>query len=135
MFFLSQEWQNKPQVLDKNWIPMKWACLIPVNGQWSQWTPDQPCSMECGGGIQTRSRTCTEPAPANDGLDCEGEATDCQTCGTDPCGKNCPKIIPGLQGFFFLVAYSSIFIITWINKYILNKGPFILGRCSSSNQA
>ncbi|HRY63237.1 MAG TPA: hypothetical protein P5267_01355, partial [Patescibacteria group bacterium] len=50
-----------------------------TNGGWSAWST---CSVECGGGTQTR--TCTNPAPANGGLDCVGEAT--QSCNTESCG-------------------------------------------------
>lgn len=50
----------------------------PVDGGWSAWSA---CSADCGGGTQTR--TCTNPAPANGGADCEGPDT--QACNTQPC--------------------------------------------------
>ena len=52
--------------------------LIPVNGGWSDFGA---CSVDCGGGIQTR--TCTNPAPENGGADCNG--ADTQPCNTQAC--------------------------------------------------
>merc|ERR1712112_321304 len=56
----------------------------PINGHWSEWGP---CSKTCGGG--TKTRTCTNPAPAHGGADCEAGygpgVTD--SCNTD----NCPS--------------------------------------------
>ena len=41
--------------------------------------------MRCGGGTQTRTKTCTHPAPAYGGADCVGEAeTETQTCNELP---------------------------------------------------
>ena len=48
-------------------------------GDWSE------CSAECDGGTQTRTRTCTNPAPANGGLDCKGDASETRECNTQDC--------------------------------------------------
>ena len=48
-------------------------------GDWSE------CSAECGGGTQTRSRTCTNPAPAKGGADCEGDSSETRECNTHAC--------------------------------------------------
>ena len=58
-------------------------CSGPVNGGWSNWGT---CSATCGGGTQTR--TCTNPAPANGGANCEGDAT--QSCNTNACLPGIP---------------------------------------------
>ncbi len=42
--------------------------------------------MECGGGNQTRTRTCTNPEPQFNGTDCSGEDTETQICNDEPCG-------------------------------------------------
>jgi hypothetical protein len=56
----------------------------PVNGGWI----DGPCSATCGGGTQTR--TCTNPAPANGGLNCQLTngtygTTETLSCNTQAC--------------------------------------------------
>ncbi|KAL5251311.1 hypothetical protein ACHWQZ_G016863 [Mnemiopsis leidyi] len=60
----------------------------PVDGGWSDDDAWSECSADCGGGTQTRTRTCTNPAPANDGADCVGEATETQNCNPQPCPVN-----------------------------------------------
>ncbi|XP_046580719.1 uncharacterized protein LOC124288175 isoform X8 [Haliotis rubra] len=62
----------------------------PVDGGWSMWTDTvAQCSVSCGGGTQivTRSRTCTNPAPAYNGQYCVGDdrTTFTQACNTQGC--------------------------------------------------
>ncbi len=54
-----------------------WDCC-PVDGGWSDWSV---CSVQCGGG--TQSRTCTNPAPSCGGADCAGDST--MECNTQAC--------------------------------------------------
>ncbi|MBI5508640.1 MAG: hypothetical protein HY903_07795 [Deltaproteobacteria bacterium] len=55
-------------------------------GSWSIDASWSACSMACGGGIQTRTRTCVSDLPASCGAaTCSGSATETQTCNTDPC--------------------------------------------------
>ncbi|XP_063683939.1 uncharacterized protein LOC134818358 [Bolinopsis microptera] len=49
-------------------------------GDWSKY-----CSADCGGGTQTRTRQCNDPAPSNGGKECEGNDFETQTCNKDPC--------------------------------------------------
>ena len=61
-----------------------------VDGGWSDYGNWSECSADCGGGKQTRTRTCTNPAPAYGGTDCVGEATETQNCNPQPCpGEYC----------------------------------------------
>ena len=64
--------------------------LIAVDGGFSDWDDWTPCTAECGGGDQTRSRRCDSPAPQFGGLDCVGDFTECQRCNLDPCPSTCP---------------------------------------------
>jgi len=43
----------------------------PVDGGYTDWSISE-CSVTCGGGIQTLTRTCTNPPPSNGGKDCSG---------------------------------------------------------------
>jgi hypothetical protein len=60
----------------------------PVDGGWSPYSEWNLCSAACGGGTQTRSRTCTNPSPVNGGVQCIGDAVDSQSCNTQPCPTN-----------------------------------------------
>merc|ERR1711881_269332 len=57
----------------------------PIDGKWSDYGAFTDCSKSCGGGTQSKSRTCTNPAPQFDGKDCEGEADLVQDCNADAC--------------------------------------------------
>merc|ERR1719494_582971 len=61
------------------------AC--PVNGGYSAWSAWTKCTKTCGGGIQERARTCTDPAPAHGGSDCTnlGSERESQKCETQAC--------------------------------------------------
>ena len=57
----------------------------PRDGKWAEFGDWSDCSAECGGGTQTRTRTCTNPAPARGGADCVGEGEETRACNTDDC--------------------------------------------------
>uniref|UniRef100_A0A3Q4HY63 Uncharacterized protein n=1 Tax=Neolamprologus brichardi TaxID=32507 RepID=A0A3Q4HY63_NEOBR len=45
-----------------------------------------PCSLSCGGlGLKTRSRGCTQPAPAHGGRDCQGPRRETTYCQAPDC--------------------------------------------------
>jgi hypothetical protein len=57
-----------------------------VDGGWSDWVATTPCSNRCPGdqkgffiGIQTFTRYCSNPYPANGGADCSGNSTEPRT--------------------------------------------------------
>ena len=57
-----------------------------VNGNWGAWSVFGACSASCGGGTQTRTRLCNNPAPANGGAICPGASSESGSCNTTPCG-------------------------------------------------
>lgn len=59
--------------------------LCPVKGAWSCWSPWSRCSATCGGGHYQRTRTCTNPVPANNGDICMGLHLEEALCNTQPC--------------------------------------------------
>ncbi|XP_071104591.1 SCO-spondin-like isoform X6 [Haliotis cracherodii] len=62
-----------------------------VDGGWSEWSAwKRVCSADCGqsvSGTDTRTRTCTNPAPVNNGSTCDGVAEEKNTiqCNTTAC--------------------------------------------------
>ncbi|KAL5251920.1 hypothetical protein ACHWQZ_G014901 [Mnemiopsis leidyi] len=57
----------------------------PIDGGWSNYGGWTECTETCGTGTQTRTRTCTNPAPLYGGADCTGTAEETQECNTKPC--------------------------------------------------
>ncbi|EDO49202.1 predicted protein, partial [Nematostella vectensis] len=57
------------------------------NGGYTPWTEWTECSATCGGGIQQRTRACSNPAPKNNGTSCEslGPSFETQACNSKPC--------------------------------------------------
>ncbi|CAH1261721.1 DMBT1 [Branchiostoma lanceolatum] len=55
-------------------------CLPTVDGGWSLWSEFSNCSVSCGFGLQTRSRTCDNPLPQNNGAMCEGPLSQTDSC-------------------------------------------------------
>ena len=64
--------------------------FLAVPGGYSEWSSWGECSVTCGGGVQTRTRTCTKPPPSGGGLDCIeqdlGPAKEDKQCNTQDCG-------------------------------------------------
>uniref|UniRef100_A0A3Q3K8M9 Adhesion G protein-coupled receptor B1 n=1 Tax=Monopterus albus TaxID=43700 RepID=A0A3Q3K8M9_MONAL len=54
-----------------------------LNGGWSVWGQWAHCSSECGGGIQTRTRSCQ--SPPEESYMCEGVVEEGRPCNTQPC--------------------------------------------------
>ena len=69
-----------------HWMPYS-TYNVPKNGGWSAWSTWSACSATCGTGTQRRTRTCTNPAPANGGSYCVGDASQTRDCKTEACGK------------------------------------------------
>ncbi|XP_078358676.1 neuronal pentraxin receptor-like [Oculina patagonica] len=61
-------------------------CVVPKDGGYTPWSVSE-CSVSCGGGTKTLSRTCTNPPPSNGGNDCShlGPAEKTQECNTQEC--------------------------------------------------
>ena len=50
----------------------KLKLYIGTKGGLARWSAPGQCSRSCGGGVQFRTRTCTNPKPSLNGRDCDG---------------------------------------------------------------
>lgn len=54
-----------------------------VEGLWTPWTAWSECSARCDSGVQTRNRSCSNPAYG--GPECSGPLIQTRDCNTQPC--------------------------------------------------
>ncbi|OWF44660.1 Hemicentin-1 [Mizuhopecten yessoensis] len=59
------------------------VCII--DGEWAAWNAWGTCTLTCGNGTQSRSRSCSDPLPLNGGLQCPGSSGDFLECNTQAC--------------------------------------------------
>ncbi|XP_023806195.1 SCO-spondin [Oryzias latipes] len=56
-----------------------------VDGGWGQWAAWTQCSLSCGTGLQSRRRSCDNPAAQGSGRGCVGAAEQTKDCNTQTC--------------------------------------------------
>ncbi|KAA8591962.1 hypothetical protein FQN60_017336 [Etheostoma spectabile] len=77
------------------------ACGWSVWGQWAQ------CSSECGGGVQTRTRTCR--SPAEESYLCEGVVEEGRPCNSQTCTGELLAVCVRLYSCFYIrVCHQSL---------------------------
>ena len=54
--------------------------LFSVDGGFSDWSSWSQCSVTCGNGTKQRTRSCTNPPPANSGKQCGGRTLEIIIC-------------------------------------------------------
>ena len=84
----SERFFKPPVSLNEAELPC-WSLrdIFAVNGGYSAWTAYGDCSKTCGGGEQTRERTCTNPPPQYGGKDCSelGPSSSTRSCNDGKC--------------------------------------------------
>ena len=71
---------------------------VVVNGGWSGWSNWTSCPETCGDEVLSRDRTCTNPAPENNGTFCDGDASETMSCYSAGCpGNICVNIWHSLK--------------------------------------
>ncbi|XP_045182704.2 uncharacterized protein LOC123541344 [Mercenaria mercenaria] len=58
---------------------------VPKDGGWTSWGSWISCSESCGGGFQSRSRTCSNPIPSLHANNCDGSSIEVKACNRHPC--------------------------------------------------
>ncbi|XP_060568444.1 coadhesin-like [Ruditapes philippinarum] len=69
-----------------------------VDGLWTEWTSWSPCDVTCEDGQQSRSRSCTNPAPKDGGEDCIGNNVDSKVCHKPLCPVHGQWSVWGIWG-------------------------------------
>eukprot|EP00095_Tigriopus_kingsejongensis_P005638 maker-scaffold420_size176246-snap-gene-0.21 protein:Tk05638 transcript:maker-scaffold420_size176246-snap-gene-0.21-mRNA-1 annotation:"hypothetical protein BRAFLDRAFT_118911" len=81
---LASSQQNNDQSNPK---PSPTWCHPPVEANWSEWGEYGDCVIAgdatCGFGLETRTRTCSNPAPGPGGDTCTGDASSSRACFDD----------------------------------------------------
>ena len=57
-----------------------------------KWMNIGPCTASCGGGVQNRSRECTNPAPNEEGNGCIGDNSTQEICNNQNCIRKFKKM-------------------------------------------
>ncbi|XP_078696338.1 cartilage intermediate layer protein 1-like isoform X2 [Branchiostoma floridae x Branchiostoma belcheri] len=65
--------------------------IVVVDGNWATWLSWGSCGVSCGGGVQTRTRTCDNPPPTIGGADCVGHPSQTRPCNEWQC-PDCMRI-------------------------------------------
>jgi hypothetical protein len=60
----------------------------PIHGAWGAWGSYGDCSVACGSGTKTRSRSCNDPSPNFLGNNCPGNSRDTASCFAGACCGN-----------------------------------------------
>ena len=62
------------------------SIFLAIDGGYTDWSASE-CSVTCGGGTQTLTRTCTNPPPSNGGKNCSGlgPASITKDCNMNTC--------------------------------------------------
>ena len=69
-----------------------------VNGNWGSWGSYDSCSVTCGDGTKSRTRSCNNPSPFGGGSDCSGSSTQSANCNNGAC--------PGIDNIFEKICFS-----------------------------
>lgn len=56
-----------------------------TDGGWASWSKWSDCDVTCGMGMRMRARTCDNPVPRNNGIDCVGQVYETKPCSFDEC--------------------------------------------------
>ncbi|XP_052261338.1 mucin-like protein [Dreissena polymorpha] len=67
------------------------------NGGFTQWSLWNICSVTCGSGVTSRTRTCTNPTREGSGAPCTGDTSETKTCTLDPCAISVQEQQHGLD--------------------------------------
>ena len=92
-----------------------------VDGKWTVWRGWSVCTRTCGGGVQGRSRSCTNPPPAFGGAQCTGVNEQTRSCNEEPCPGNEMTIQSIFNNF------ENVYVLLhWLHGVFLFSKPYCL---------
>ena len=99
---------------------LEWLLCVVVDGGWTSWQSWAQCSVTCGLGTVTRTRTCSNPEPSCGGGPCEGEDTRVFECDAGPCTTEGPTTGAPTTGRQELTTQEGekLFIVLEINSRV-----------------
>ena len=96
------------------------SSFLAIDGNYTEWSKWSDCSVTCGGGKMSRSRTCANPHPKHGGKNCDelGPADETQECKQDTCREyigvpskmNILDFVFNVFGFIFILLFIYLFI-------------------------
>ncbi|XP_040262626.1 netrin receptor UNC5A [Bufo bufo] len=95
------------------------AITVYVSGGWAEWSYWSSCASDC---THWRSRDCTQPAPRNGGLQCQGPDTETRNCTSELCMHTvgAPEDVALYVGVVavavFLVLLLAVILVCWRRK-------------------
>ena len=81
--------------------------FLTVDGQWGAWSGFSDCSVKCGNGTKTRTRSCDNPAPQYGGLKCAGNESEAIACSASDCAGT---ELQSTCAFYCTFAISAFYI-------------------------
>ena len=76
-----------PSLIDLSVFSNVYFIYVLVDGDWTLWGTWGSCSVSCGGGYQSRNRTCTNPEPQYGGANCTGHSVEDLACNPQACAS------------------------------------------------
>ena len=104
----------------------------PVDGGWSNFGDWSSCSVPCGDGTQTRTRSCNNPTPADGGADCVGEDSESQPCNMGECAGKCNQdsCTKGLISYVALEMGDKLMSLNGIYSFIMQTDGNLVLYCN-----
>ena len=104
------------QLNNSDLLNLKIVSKFISDGNWGPWSSLSACNVTCGGGTQSKTRLCNNPAPSNGGAICLGSNLESNLCNV----QNCPI---GISKFILKTLPFKVH--NFWNKIVISTSTFI----------